>query len=308
LYALETFNLTKHYSRGKVKALNNFSIQVNSGQIFSLLGPNGAGKTTLIKLLIGLSHPTSGKANILGHTIKNYKMHKHIGYLAENHRFPDFLTAAQVLYYFGKMNGVESDILKERIPAMLARVNLSDWINVKIHKYSKGMMQRLGLANALIHEPDILFLDEPTDGIDPVGRREIRDILKSLRNEGKTIFLNSHLLSEVERVSDEIAILKDGKLMQKGRVEDFISIKKQFQVKLHNTDSKLTVISKKLDIPVNSKDDFHIISVRDETHLNKFIDMVRKENITIQAIIPHKITLEDFFINIIEDKKDREVQ
>lgn len=301
--AIETFNLTKYYSRGKVKALNDFTLQVETGQIFSLLGPNGAGKTTLIKLLIGLAHATSGTANILNYSIKNYKMHKHIGYLAENHRFPEFLTAAQVLYYYGKMSGLNSGDLKTRISTLLKLVNLTEWADVKIQKYSKGMMQRLGLANALIPDPDILFLDEPTDGIDPVGRREIRDLLKKLQAQGKTIFLNSHLLSEVERISDEVAILKGGKLLQKGRVEDFISVKQQFQLKLLSENGKLDEISKKLNIPVNYQNELYNISVKDDEHLNTFIDSLRRECITIQAIIPRKISLEDFFIDVIEDKK-----
>ena len=300
--AVETFNLTKHYTRGRIKALDDFSLQVEAGQIFSLLGPNGAGKTTLIKLLIGLTHPTAGRATILNHPITDYKMHKHIGYLAENHRFPEFLTAIQVLYYYGKMSGLDSTDLKERIPQLLKQVNLEDWMDVKIHKYSKGMMQRLGLANALIPHPDILFLDEPTDGIDPVGRREIRDLLKSIREQGKTVFLNSHLLSEVERISDEVAILKGGKLLQKGRVEDFISIKEQFQMKLIDEQNKLTEIGQKLKIAINHHNEFYNISVQDDAHLNKFIDTVRREGITIQAIIPRKISLEDFFIDVIEDK------
>ncbi|MBN1406226.1 MAG: ABC transporter ATP-binding protein [Calditrichaceae bacterium] len=300
--AVETFNLTKHYSRGKVKALNDFSLQVETGQIFSLLGPNGAGKTTFIKLLVGLAHPTAGHATVFGKSIKNYKMHQHIGYLSENHRFPEFLTAAQVLYYYGKMSGVSSSDLKDRIPKLLKQVNLTDWTNVKIQKYSKGMMQRLGLANALIPDPDILFLDEPTDGIDPVGRREIRDLLKALREQGKTVFLNSHLLSEVERVSDEVAILKNGKLLQKGRVEDFISVKEQYQVKVISENNKINEISEKLSIPVSYQNEFYNIAVQDDAHLNKFIDSVRRESITIQAIIPRKISLEDFFIDVIEDK------
>ena len=300
--AIETFNLSKHYSRGKVRALDDFSLQVEAGRIFSLLGPNGAGKTTLIKLLIGLTHPTAGYAKILGKSIKDYKMHQHIGYLAENHRFPEFLTAAQVLYYYGKMSGVNSINLKDRIPKLLAQVNLKDWMHVKIQKYSKGMMQRLGLANALLPNPDILFLDEPTDGIDPVGRREIRDLLKSLREQGRTVFLNSHLLSEVERVSDEVAILKNGKLLQKGRVEDFISIKEQYQVKVICENNKINEIGVKLSIPITHQNEFYNIAVQDDAHLNKFIDKVRREGITIQAIIPRKISLEDFFIDVIEDK------
>ncbi|MEJ2543739.1 MAG: ABC transporter ATP-binding protein [Calditrichaceae bacterium] len=300
--AVETFNLTKHYSKGKIMALNDFSLQVETGQIFSLLGPNGAGKTTLIKLLIGLAHPTAGNANVFGKSIKDYKMHQHIGYLAENHRFPEFLTATQVLYYYGKMSGVTSTDLKERIPELLQQVNLKEWMNVKIQKYSKGMMQRLGLANALISSPDILFLDEPTDGIDPVGRREIRDLLKELREQGKTVFLNSHLLSEVERVSDEVAILKNGKLLQKGRVEDFISVKEQYQVKVLSENNNINKISENLNIPISHQNEFYNIAVQDDAHLNKFIDSIRRENITIQAIIPRKISLEDFFIDVIEDK------
>jgi ABC-2 type transport system ATP-binding protein len=164
------------------------------------------------------------------------------------------------------------------------------------------MMQRLGLANALISSPDILFLDEPTDGIDPVGRREIRDLLKELREQGKTVFLNSHLLSEVERVSDEVAILKNGKLLQKGRVEDFISVKEQYQVKVLSENNNINKISENLNIPISHQNEFYNIAVQDDAHLNKFIDSIRRENITIQAIIPRKISLEDFFIDVIEDK------
>jgi len=302
LNAVETFDLTKYYSRGKVKALQDCTLEVRKGQIFSLLGPNGAGKTTLIKLLIGIIHPTRGQAKILDHSIKDYKIHSRLGYLSENHRFPEFLTAAQVLFYYGRMTGMDSAILKERVPKLLEQVNLKDWMNVKIHKYSKGMMQRMGLAHALINEPDILFLDEPTDGIDPVGRREIRDLLKGIRDQGKTIFLNSHLLSEVERISDEIAILKDGKILQKGKVDDFISIKEQYQFKISDGFDKLNSISEKLNIPVTKHNELFNISVKDEVHLNQLIDSLRGEGVNIQAIIPKKITLEDFFIDVIEEK------
>jgi ABC-2 type transport system ATP-binding protein len=303
LYAVETENLTKYYSHGKVKALDEFSINIQSGQIFSLLGPNGAGKTTLVKLLIGIIHPTRGSGSILGTSIKNYRMHDKIGYLSENHRFPEFLTAEQVLYYYGKMAGVSKTVLNERIPLLLKRVKLEEWQKVKIHKYSKGMMQRLGLAHALINDPQILFLDEPTDGIDPIGRREIRDQLKLLRNEGKTIFLNSHLLSEVERVSDEIAILKDGKLLKKGNVDDFISVKEQYEIRVNESDGKLERTGQKLDIPVTVRDGTTFISVQDEKHLNHFIDELRKQQLQIKAIIPRKISLEDFFIDVIEEKE-----
>jgi len=300
LYAVETLELTKYYSRGKVKALESCSISVEKGKIFSLLGPNGAGKSTLIKILLGIVFPTKGYAKILDQDISNYKTHSHVGYLAENHRFPDFLTAQQVLYYFGKMSGMDTISLSKRIPELLKTVRLDKWASVKIRKFSKGMLQRLGVAQALINDPTILFLDEPTDGIDPIGRREIRDLLKSLRNMGKTIFLNSHLLSEVERVSDEIAILKDGRLIQKGGVDEFISIKQQYQLQASGGNTTIEGICNRLDIPLQSQNGFMNVSVMDEVQLNHLIDELRKNQTIIQAITPRKITLEDYFIEILE--------
>jgi ABC-2 type transport system ATP-binding protein len=163
------------------------------------------------------------------------------------------------------------------------------------------MLQRLGLAQALINDPDVLFLDEPTDGIDPVGRREVRDILLELRNQGKTIFLNSHLLSEVERVSDEVAILKEGKLIEKGNVQQFISMKHTYQIQFVDGQAVLPHILKKLDIKTQENDGTLLISVSDEQQLNQFIDQMRKEKVLIQAIIPYKVSLEDFFIKVLED-------
>ena len=302
--AIETQMLTKYYSNGKIKALEDLTLSVEKGKIFSLLGPNGSGKTTMIKLLLGICHPTRGKARLLDIDIKDHRSHSRIGYLAENHRFPDFLNANQVLYYYGKMTGVSPAALKERIPELLKLVNLSEWEKVKTKKYSKGMLQRLGVAQALINNPELLFLDEPTDGIDPVGRREIRDILLELRDQGKTIFLNSHLLSEVERVSDEVAILKKGRMVQKGTVEQFIFVKDTFQIQIQNGKGAISDITRKLQIDLQEKNGMYIIAVSDDQQLNQFIDEVRKRQLTIQAIIPYKITLEDFFIGVLKEKGD----
>ena len=166
------------------------------------------------------------------------------------------------------------------------------------------MLQRLGIAQALINDPKLLFLDEPTDGIDPVGRREIRDLLKTLRDQGKTIFLNSHLLSEVERISDEIAILKNGRLVRKGSVDEFISIKAQFQLQLVDEFQKAGEICRQLQIPLIPQNGHFLISVRDDTQLNHLIDALRTAEITIRGIVPRKISLEDFFIDVIEEKED----
>jgi len=306
LFAVETYQLTKHYQSGKIKALEACSLQVDQGKIFSLLGPNGAGKTTLIKILTGIIHPTNGGAKILGHVFTDFSIHHRMGYLAENHRFPEFLNAQQVLFYYGKMAGVSKSALQEKIPQLLATVRLQDWGRTKIRKFSKGMMQRLGLAHALINDPDLIFLDEPTDGIDPIGRKEIRDLLKMLREQGKTIFLNSHLLSEVERISDEVAILNKGTLLQKGSVDDFISIKEQFQIKVENGTAQLPQICQELQIPVTHVNDFYTVAVKEMGQLNELIDRLREQKILIQAIIPRKITLEDFFIEVITENKGGE--
>ncbi len=303
MLAIETNELTKYYGNGKIRALQDFTLHVETGKIFSLLGPNGAGKTTLIKTLLGIIHPTRGDAALLGVPFRENSVHKRIGYLAENHRFPDFLTAKQILYYYGRMSGVSRSDLAERIPRLLEKVKLQDWMDVKIRKYSKGMMQRMGLAHALINNPDLLFLDEPTDGIDPVGRREIRDLLKDLRDHGKTIFLNSHLLSEVERISDEIAILKDGKLLQKGKIDDFLSIKEQFQLRLEGDRDVIDRTFKAANIFTEFKLGIYNIKVQDHIELNRLIDALRKSGIDILSIIPKKISLEDFFIEVMDENE-----
>ncbi|MCI0513181.1 ABC transporter ATP-binding protein [candidate division KSB1 bacterium] len=300
--AIETYELTRYFSRGKVQALVDCTLEVQPGCIFSLLGPNGAGKTTLIKMLIGILYPTRGQAKLLGHPLGDYAIHARLGYLAENHRFPEFLTAAQVLWYFGKMSGLTPNQLKIRIPELLTQMKINEWANTRIRKFSKGMLQRLGLAQALLANPDLIFLDEPTDGIDPVGRREVRDLLKSLRDAGKTIFLNSHLLSEVERVSDEIAILKQGRLIQKGTVSEFITVRQQYQIRLEPGKQSIQTVCAALAIPLVVHDGLHTVAVQDDAQLNHLIDHLRAQEILIQAIIPRKITLEDFFIEVIADK------
>lgn len=298
---VETFELTKYYAGGRVKALDACNLNVEAGKIFGLLGPNGAGKTTLVKMLLGIILPTGGDARILGKPISNYHVHKDIGYLSENHRFPEFLTGNQILYYYGKMSGLNKSTLNDKIPKLLKQVHLSKWGNVKIHKYSKGMVQRLGFAHALINDPKLLFLDEPTDGIDPIGRKEIRDLLVTLRDQGKTIFINSHLLSEVERISDEVAILKNGKVLQTGKVDDFLSIKQQYHFQIQNGKASFQEICESMQIPVDYQDNLYTVSLQHETQLNKLIDSTRAKDILIQSIIPRKISLEDYFIDVIEE-------
>ena len=234
MLAVDVRDLSKTYRspfrRADVQALSGLSLQVAPGEIFGLLGPNGAGKTTLVKSLLGIVHPTSGAASLFGVPVGRPEARRRVGFLPEHHRFPPFLTAEAMLHLYGRLSGVEAATRKRQIPELLERVQMGRWRSAKIKTFSKGMMQRAGLAQALLGSPDLLFLDEPTDGVDPVGRREIRDVLVELSREGKTIFLNSHLLSEVEQVCTRVAILKGGRLVREGTVGELTAVEKVYEL------------------------------------------------------------------------------
>lgn len=306
--AIEVNNLTKIYKASKrnleVTALNNFSLSVAKGEIYGLLGPNGAGKTTLIKTLLGIVHPTSGTAEMLGQPISNYKIKRKIGFLPENHRFPNYLTAEQTLKYFAELSDVEIKNIDSQIDKLLSLVKMSQWKKTKISKFSKGMMQRLGLAQAMMNNPELIFLDEPTDGVDPIGRKEIRDVLTNLKNNGTTIFLNSHLLSEVELVSDRVAIMNSGKLLKEGTVEDLTTSKESYIIETTNSvDNNLlqtTFENVLLKLETQNK---IIINVKDNLELNFVIDKLRKDGVNIKTISIQKHSLEELFMSLINDER-----
>ena len=223
---VEITNLTKDYEVGfwrkrKVRALDDLSLSVDPGQIFGFLGANGAGKTTTLKLLMRLIFPTTGTARILGHDIQDVRMHERIGYLPENPYFYDYLTAREFLEYCAEIFGYATAERRKRTADLLARVRLDEkrW-DTQLRKFSKGMLQRVGLAQSLINDPEIVFLDEPMSGLDPVGRREVRDLIAALRDEGKTVFMCSHILADIEVLCDRVAILKRGKLAQVGYLDE----------------------------------------------------------------------------------------
>ena len=200
-------------------ALHGLDLTVQPGEVFGFLGPNGAGKTTTIKILLGLVHPTSGEARLLGQPAGHAEVRRRVGYLPENFRFHDWLTGAALLEFHARLAGLSATRRRERIPEVLELVGLAGRGDDRIRNYSKGMTQRIGLAQAIIHEPDLVLLDEPTSALDPVGRREVRQLIRSLRAQGMTVFLNSHLLSEVEMVCDRVAIVDQGRVVRSGRLE-----------------------------------------------------------------------------------------
>src|ERR1700730_16551361 len=242
-FSIEAEGLRKVYrSRFRSKAitaLDGVSLRVEPGQVFGLLGPNGAGKTTIVKILLGLTHPTGGHARLLGKSSSEPESRRRVGYLPEGHRFPGYLTARQTLSVFGQMSGVDRATLRKRAPELLDRVRLSEWGDVRVKKFSKGMTQRLGLAAALIHSPEVLLLDEPTDRVDPVGRREIRDLLQEEASRGRAILLNSHLLSEIERTCDRVAVLRSGRLVAEGRIDELTAAGSRYRLVATGVDESL---------------------------------------------------------------------
>lgn len=232
---LSTDNLTKIYSTKK--GCFDIDIEIPSPQIFGLLGPNGAGKSTLVKMLVGLLIPTYGNAYILDKSIRDVDSRKYIGYLPENFKLHDWLTGYEVLEYHSRLLGIKQN--KNLIYDLLHLVGLFEHRDFKVKNYSKGMQQRLGIAVALIGEPKIVFFDEPTSALDPIGRIEVRNIILKLRNNGITVFLNSHLLSEVEKICDSIAIINKGKVIAKGKIEDFTNNNIKIYAKVSNINENL---------------------------------------------------------------------
>ncbi len=303
---IDTQGLSKTYRNGlfrkqSIEALRPLSLTVNQGEVFGLLGPNGAGKTTFIKLLLGIIFPTSGSATILGRPFDDFRFKEKIGYLPENHRYPSYLTGGQVLRYFGELSGLPGNELTRRIPEVLKLVDMERWAKVRIKKYSKGMLQRIGLAQAILNEPDVIFLDEPTDGVDPVGRKEIRDILRRLRDEGKTIFLNSHLLSEVEIISDRVGILNRGELVKLGKVEELTKVSDEYTISVTSPPAEGVVEEIRRIVPetdfVNS---MVIMNGQDPERLNRVIDLLRNRSILITSVTQKRTTLEESFISLIK--------
>ena len=297
-----------------VKALSGVDLAVAPGEIYGLLGPNGAGKTTTVKILLGLTHPTAGEARLLGLPVSDPRSRRKVGYLPEGHRFPGYLTARQTLSIFGRMSGVAPADLERRIPALLERVRIADWADVKVKKFSKGMTQRLGLAAALVHEPELLLLDEPTDGVDPVGRREIRDLLREEAGKGRAILLNSHLLSEIELTCDRVTVLSKGQVAAAGTIAELTSrgdaqAATRYRMVATGVDEALVSELSATGALVARVNGHFQVGTRDVAHLNELVDRLRARGASLVELTPVRATLEDAFVELVRPPDvDKEVR
>jgi ABC-2 type transport system ATP-binding protein len=297
--AIRTRDLTKIFRssirRREVTAVDSISLDIPRATTFGLLGPNGAGKTTFVKLLLSVVRPTSGSATIFGSDAQNRHARRTVGYLPENHRFPTYLTGQGMLDFYAALSGMTPPERSRRIPELLDLLDLGRWAGVRLRKYSKGMLQRLGLAQALMHKPSLLILDEPTDGVDPVGRALIREILADLERRGVTIFLNSHLLAEVELFCRDVAIIDHGRVAVAGSVKELTSAK-GYRVTAANVPPALRDRLKG-DTARDSLTSFRLATREDVNHA---IDALRAAGAEIETVAPAGNTLEEVFLSAVQ--------
>jgi ABC-2 type transport system ATP-binding protein len=304
-YAIETEGLTKvfrkNWSKSEFRAVDGVSLRVEQGTTYGLLGPNGAGKTTFVKMLLSCAHPTSGFAKVFGEDTRNSQARQPIGYLPENHRFPTYMTGRGMLDFYGALSGMDSATRSRRIPELLELVGIAQWGSTRLGKYSKGMLQRVGLAQALMHEPRLLVLDEPSDGVDPVGRRQVRDILEALEQKGVTIFLNSHLLVEVELFCRDVAIIHRGKVALQGSVRDLTAGSGYRIEAMQVPDNLATELRAGAKSIAHNDGTFEVLFDNRET-ANKAIDRLRAQQCPIEKFGRVNSTLEDVFIRTVDGK------
>lgn len=282
-----------------IVALDGIDFAVRAGELFGLLGPNGAGKTTTVKILLGLTRASEGRALVSGLPVSNPESRRRVGYLPEGHKIPGYLTARQALAIFGRMSEVDRPTIRRRSMELLEKVRLSPWADVRVRKFSKGMTQRLGLAAALIHSPNVLLLDEPTDGVDPVGRREIRDLLREEAKNGTAVLLNSHLLSEIELTCDRVAVLRNGKVAAEGTIDELTRKSATYKMVAAPIDDALVSAFRESGAGVERVNGHMVLSVNDLQHLNALVDAARARGTVLSELSPLRSTLEDVFVDLI---------
>ncbi|MBI4472369.1 MAG: ABC transporter ATP-binding protein [Acidobacteria bacterium] len=297
--AFEAISLSKTFrrwwSRRQVRALQNVSFAVEPGTIFGLLGPNGAGKTTLVKIALTIAYADAGEVRLLGESIRNRSILRQVGYLPENPRFPAHLTARQVLRLYGSLSGADTKTVRNNAAKWLERLDLTQWGDMRVAKFSKGMNERLAFAQALVHDPEFIFLDEPTDGLDPVGRREVRKICRELADQGKTIFINSHILAEIELICDRIALMKSGRIIEQGTVSELTSTEGGYELVVPVAEGLSAWLREKALTFAAMDGHFHV-SVPDRRSANELIDVLRNRNMEVESLTVKRRTLENVFI------------
>jgi ABC-2 type transport system ATP-binding protein len=279
------------------------SLQVGRGQVFGLLGPNGAGKSTLVKIMMTVVSPTRCTGSLLGAPVGDKPTLARVGYLPENHRFPKHLTGRQTLHFFAALAKCTRPQRTRRINELLDLVGMTNWADRRVGMYSKGMMQRIGLAQALANDPDLVLLDEPTDGVDPVGRRDIRDVLIGMKQRGKTIFLNSHLLSELEMICDRVAIMVAGRVVSQGTMDELAMTRQHYAIELHAPVEPTTIdlLRTKLSdgISASLSENTLKIETMDAVQIQPAIDLLRAQGAVIRRVHMIRPSLEDLFIEAV---------
>ena len=300
--AIEIEHLSKEYPYGflhlkKRKSLEDLTMQVESGEVFGFLGPNGAGKSTTIKLLMRLIFPTGGTARILGKSIEDVSMHQRIGYLPEQPYFYDYLTAAELLEYFARFHNLTAADRHGRVQKMLKKVGLETAKKIQLRKYSKGMLQRVGLAQAILHDPEVVVLDEPMSGLDPLGRREVRDIILELKKEGRTVLFSTHILSDAETLCDRVGVIVGGKLRGVGAPGEMVGIQAQGMevlFELNGTGKSPSLLSRATKTGEQYR--LHL----SEGELYPALDELKAAGARIASVTQLKPTLEEFFMNLVD--------
>lgn len=301
--AIEIENLTKDYPYGflhmkKKRSLEGLTMQVEDGEVFGFLGPNGAGKSTTIKLLVGLIFPDAGSARILGKSISDVDMHRDIGYLPEQPYFYDYLTAAELLDYFARFHDLTAAERRDRVARMLKKVGLETAGKIQLRKYSKGMLQRVGLAQAILHEPKVVILDEPMSGLDPIGRREVRDIILELKREGRTVLFSTHILSDAEMLCDRVGVIVSGKLRGVGAPEEIVGVATQGMEILFELNKIENAAAAVLARATKTGDRYRLQVPEGE--LYGALEQLRGVGAKILSVTEVKPSLEEYFLHLIE--------
>ena len=295
--AIETHHLRKVF--GDKVAVGDLTLEVGQGEVFGFLGPNGAGKTTSVKMLLSLVAPTSGQGKLLGARLGDVRSRAHVGFLPEHFRFHDWLNAAEFLRLHGQLYGMTEAQLRERVPRLLDLVGLLPHSDKKLKSFSKGMLQRIGLAQALLNGPKLIFLDEPTSGLDPVGRRLVRDIIRDLKSQGATVFLNSHLLSEVEITCDRVAFIKHGQVIRQAALQTLVEGQTTVELRVGDLSSQIVAGLARWGQDVRVDGDRVHLAVDDEEALPQMARWIVEQGGSLYAMTPQKLSLEDLFLQVV---------